>query len=514
MGDHTIKPDDFASCFDFFDEDNAPGSPEDGEETEAVTSPFLDAAPLPPLADIFPAAVVDALGELGEIFACGTVPALAGLEMFVSTCVGNARRIWVTNTWTEPLVTWTVLVGDSGIGKSPILRWLFKPINAAESKSLREFNEACERYEVELREYLADRKAAKSKDEGNLVGIVPPPQPPRRKSLYYSGGTIDGLLQLVADNPRGIMYRSDELASTIKAFDKYSGCKGETPATLMSLHDGDSINLVFKDRKKSVYIAEGYCGIFGTVQPAIFKDMFDKSWIDSGFLPRCTLLRVEKDAPDEWTDRTLGQETASLFTDMADFFLSWDLRQDNLGASLPEIVRMDTEAKALFVTWYNDVCKRCFVSARPVVYRKILGKALRLTLLVHCVDCAINRDDASRTIDADCMRRGLRLAEYHLSQELELYRLLDEDAAKQVHPLERALMRECVKHAGDIERMGWTIPNKTLHEWVSTRLRMATLARDRLGKTCSALGMRRVKIRGGRGWMVTRELLDVFRKSA
>ena len=79
------------------------------------------------LTSYFPDAIRGFVGVGASALGCDQsyigVPLLAVL----ASAIGNTRRIRLKDTWTEPAVVWTAIVGDSGTVKSPALELAVLP---------------------------------------------------------------------------------------------------------------------------------------------------------------------------------------------------------------------------------------------------------------------------------------------------------------------------------------------------------------------------------------------------
>src|SRR5262249_21614460 len=134
-------------------------------------------------------------------------------------CVGNTRRVTLKKDWSEPAVGWFALLGESGDLKSPALRAALAFLRKDESRLVRENRDAAREYEWERDKYRKERAEA-LKD-----GTPPPPEPrcPKNVRALIDDATIEKVVTLLDDNPRGLMLHRDELSGWIGSMTRYGG---------------------------------------------------------------------------------------------------------------------------------------------------------------------------------------------------------------------------------------------------------------------------------------------------
>lgn len=146
--------------------------------------------------------------------------------------------------------------------------------------------------------------------------------------------------------------------------------------------------------------------------------------------------------------------------------------------------------------------------------QKLKGQALRLCLLLHCLDAAISGGDGLNLIPEDTMRRALLLADWVKGNQIQTLALLKGEKSRPSSPVERAIMESLVADAERIEAEGWKIANARLVELVNSRLPVEVKP-EQIGKAASALGLGACWVGGKgnqqRGRSLTPEKLEMFR---
>jgi hypothetical protein len=151
----------------------------------------------------------------------------------IASCIGNTRVISLKEDWTEPMVLWPVVVGESGSLKTPALHKVTEPLYRWEFNANRMFEPLHEDWEKEMeawnyrnRQYrAAAAKAAAAQAAGKAATppLPPPPRPvePVQRRWLVSDTTIEKLAELLTDFPRGLLLIRDELGGWVGSFQRY-----------------------------------------------------------------------------------------------------------------------------------------------------------------------------------------------------------------------------------------------------------------------------------------------------
>jgi Protein of unknown function (DUF3987) len=169
---------------------------------------------------------------------------IPGLSVLAGA-MGKTYSISLGTTWPERAVLWTGVVAHSGAGKSPALDLVMEPIHYFDS----------DRSE----EWTAEHKAWDPKGEE--------PEPILRRT-FCSDVTMESLVEILAENPRGMVREVDEVASVVSGLNQYKGGKGNDRTQLLTLWHG---SIITRDRirnKAPVIVKQPNCSITGGIQPS------------------------------------------------------------------------------------------------------------------------------------------------------------------------------------------------------------------------------------------------------
>lgn len=146
--------------------------------------------------------------------------------------IGNARRGKAWQEWQDATIVWSVLVGLPSTGKSPAVDTVMETLRVMEADSAEQYSKA-------VREYEAQREAAKHHEENwqevvkeaAKAGNNPPPKPaeaiapeePARPRIVITDATSEKSAYLLSKTPKGLLLYRDELSGVLANFERRGG---------------------------------------------------------------------------------------------------------------------------------------------------------------------------------------------------------------------------------------------------------------------------------------------------
>jgi Protein of unknown function (DUF3987) len=160
-----------------------------------------------------------------------------------SSLIGTSRRVKASRSWTQPMTTWTAVVGFSGTSKTPGIDATKRPLSQIERDRKSKIAELQRAHEGRVEAAKAARaqwkKDLKRAAQAKVVsmeeyrskvasGPVMPaaaadPGPFVAPRLWVSNATIERLAALVQARPQGMLMLPDELAGLFLNMSRYSG---------------------------------------------------------------------------------------------------------------------------------------------------------------------------------------------------------------------------------------------------------------------------------------------------
>ncbi len=370
--------------------------------------------------DALPAPLRDLAVQGGKSIGCD--PAFVALPSLsvVGAAIGNSRTIELKEGWREPAVVWTAAVGESGDGKSPALDLAFAPLREREAASQREYVEALKDYKVARQRYEADLAAWK---HGGASGSPPEEPPPPEPKRYIVGDvTVEALASRMAANPRGLLLGRDELAGWFKSFDAYRGGRGGDSAFWLSAHSARSHSVDRKGDPPIIYLERAAVWIAGGIQPRTLEACIRVEHFENGLIARVALAMPPRHVA-KWTNATVPFSVRSAYDDAVGDLLALEMATSGDGAPEPVPLFLSDDARNVWIEFFNDFAERRAdtVGDESAALAKLLGYAARFALIHQ-----LARDPAARTVDAEAMRAGVRLAKWFADEEVRVYAILRE----------------------------------------------------------------------------------------
>jgi hypothetical protein len=375
----------------------------------------------------------------------------------VASMIGNTRRLMLKKSWFVPPILWAAIVGESGTLKSPAFRLSLQALRRRQEMAFRDHQAAMSAHDQAQQEYERDLASWKKSKTGDT-----PPKPPTVPVCLrhiVNDVTIEALAPILRENPRGLLLEADELAGWFGSFDRYTNKSGDV-ARWLSIFNADAITI---DRKTApvrvIHVPRPSVCVVGGIQPAILKKSLTDEHRQNGLAARLLLVsppRVAKQWTEADIDDSEHQKIEQLFNLLAE--LDFDRNGDDLK---PEIVKLDQDAKGLWVSYYNahNQEQADLEGDMAAAWSKLEEYAARLALVLHFVRWASGETLDSFTLDALSMQMGIMLTEWFKIEAKRVYAMLDESTSDE----EQRKLLEFIRRKGgtvtprDVQRGVWSL---------------------------------------------------------
>ncbi len=347
------------------------------------------------------------------------LPMLAGL----ASAIGNTRTIRLKPDWEEPAIVWSAIVSESGSAKTPTIRKALQFITEREQEIEQDNNAAFQRYESERvvhETQLAAWKQAARRARGGADEAPPvAPTKPPRTAYVVSDTTIEAVAAILADNPRGVLLKRDELSGWYAGFDRYKSGGGRVSAEVghwLSMHTAEELRV---DRKSSgrVYVPRANLSIAGGIPPTTLTQAIGHEHLSNGLLARFLIASPPR-RPKKFNTAT------------ADFMVVDGMRQ--LFATLytlsmrdgqPTAMSLSSDGEREWEAFYDEHGRRQSAASGALasMLSKIEGAAARLALIVHVCRQATTEPTLQSMVDAESIRRGVTLARWFADEWQRVY---------------------------------------------------------------------------------------------
>lgn len=415
------------------------------DETDEDSKPFnFDWKPLP--LEILPYTLRKYVTEMSK--ALKVEPAMIALPALIACAgvVGNARRVRLLTTWTEPCILYGCIIADSSSRKSPAMDAAFeavKKLDALLNKSYRSdlicHNAAYAKWERSMTDPTRDTDA----EEGNKA-----PEPPTDKRILIGDITVETTLGIHYKNPRGLLLKQDELRSWFASFGRYKsgGAGGAEMAFWLEAFRGQEWRYNRKSGdNNSIIIPHVACSLFGTTQPSTAARTFTRDYFESGLASRI-LLMMPPAIQGTWDRYTPEPATIEAYEHLITRLhkLDWEMTQDP--EFEPRDILLLPEAEEIWGPWYDQNEATQHVSEGDVksMLSKLQGMVPRFAMLFSLCDFVMGETDTEH-IGLNHLVNAMLLADWMGNEVQRIYAFLKLDT---VESSELKIVNFLLKHGG------------------------------------------------------------------
>jgi len=372
---------------------------------------------------LLPAVMRDYIAEGARSRA--TDRSVVGLPLLVTlaSCVGMSRRISPKNGWSEPSILWGAVVGQSGSVKSPGLDLSRELLDACENESYRSHKLAMDDYAGQLALYERDLSAWK-----RSKSMEPPPeQPPKpiATRLKVDDVTLESIVPILSENPKGLLVLSDELAGWFGGMGLYSskGSGGRDESRWLVLHGGRDFSLDRKTGRERVYIPNAAASVAGTIQPGTLANVVKGGQVESGLLARLLLVMPPSQAK-QWTDDVLSSRVRDAMQSVVDRLRSLSMDY-SFETPRPIDVPITLDARNRFASFVNSHGQETIghTESLAAAWSKLEGYSLRFALIIHLVQWAESGLPESEIgpVEIESIEAGIELARWFACEAERVY---------------------------------------------------------------------------------------------
>ena len=386
-----------------------------------------------PALDKFKPFPVDALPEPIRSFvesaanAIGCDPSYIALPMLsgLASAIGNTNRIALKNSWSEPAIIWTAIVGESGTAKSPALELPLRSIRKRQSLAMTKHAEALKDFEVEFAEY--EKLLKESQKASSTIPAPVKPEPPTCDRCWTDDATTEALAVLLKQNPRGLLMVRDELSGWFN-FDRYAKGNGGDVAKWLEMFGGRSIVV---DRKGSgtIYVPHASVSIAGGIQPETLRRALGQEHRDNGLAARL-LFAMPPRKPKKWSEADMDPKCEAAVVEIFDQLFSLAMTIDADENQEPALINLSPDGKLVWVKFYDEhACEQINLSGdEAAAWSKLEGYAARFALVIHLVRYC-SKDSALLDfyqVDESSIGAGIRLSRWFGEESKRVYGILSE----------------------------------------------------------------------------------------
>jgi len=292
--------------------------------------------------DIFPKPIQSYIIECNETLDSSIDYMGCSMLWLISVIVGNSIQIEVKKGWNETATIWLAVVGKAGLGKTPSIHNIIKPLLSANNKEIKNYIKQSEKYEY------YEKLTAKEKKEHEEI------HKPKKSQFIANDITIEALVELHQENKNSIGVFKDELAGWFKDMNKYR--EGSDLEFWLSTWSGKAISLNRKTAKSS-FVDKPLVSVLGGIQPRILNLFYTEDNKDNGFMDRMLLTYPNLDI-EKWNDKEMNYDIIQWYNDSIISFYETIKHKvvelDEDGDIKPKIAKIPIESKKEWIRVFNE----------------------------------------------------------------------------------------------------------------------------------------------------------------
>ncbi len=336
----------------------------------------------------------------------------------LSAIAGSRVGVHLGNGWTELTNIWAAICAPPGMGKTPALRpamLLAKVVDdafeAGNTEAARENAAARARYEHDAKAYKASPDDREHPDEPERIPT---------RCLVVNDATKPAMVQVMADNPDGVLAFRDELASLVEQVADESGYE----ASFLAWKQGEE----FGEHRKTRKGERASCSVcvLGGVQTGKLSSVLTPSRMGSGWGKRLYLALVAEEPPPREDSTPHDLVTPDLVGAACRYATRLRRLTDRFAEQGEVRVELAQEARELFGQVdraFAHERRRMLAAGVSAHVRDFFGKAqgnvAGMALLLHLMRCV---EEPKGRLDAGTLADAIVLVRYLMAETVHAWR--------------------------------------------------------------------------------------------
>lgn len=373
----------------------------------------------------YPAALDQFARETAAAIDCDVSMIAVPVLSVLGAAIGTTRSLVVKRGFEVPPIVWTAVVSESGTAKSPALKAVQEPLLRIDSRHAHEFRKRLKIYEAEKPKPGAENRDRRDQARAGGSAAAPPVRPICQR-IHTSDTTVEALVSLLAENPRGLLVSRDELSGWYGSMDRYTkgGGKagsGDEPFYLSAFEAGSHTCDCRTGTPPSIHVPRAAVCVTGGIQPDILKSAMGDRQRADGMLARF-VLAFPPSRVARLTRAVVSPDCQEAYANLVArlYFLRHDL--DVEGS--PEPIRVTLEPKAYDVyEAFNSLTAdemESLTGELRASWAKLRGIAARFALILHESMVALGEKDGN-VVDCDTMERAVEIAQWCKQEHRRAY---------------------------------------------------------------------------------------------
>lgn len=352
--------------------------------------------------DSFPSYLVEYINKIHSSTGKNRLMTVGAVMSAFASANGTFYQIQAGDSWREKTIFWIIISATSGMGKTPAMYPILKP--------LYDFNQELERNHEE--QVKVDPNTNKT-----------------RQRLIITDATIEAVVKSHGENESGLLIHQDELDAWFSSMGAYKkGGSSADAAQYNSMFNGRAVEKI-RVKSDSISIKETCVNILGGVQPELIKEHLSK-YSDNGFVFRFLPFMID----EEYTSINLFHPKIN--SSEYELAINTLLCNRNTGID-PKVIHFEHEALIKLNEYLNYLEKeknKFKGTIIPAVYSKMQYYLIRLCLLVELM-----YDQNPKIVTLKSYNHAKKIFEWFLDQSISFVMTSKNGSSKSASKIEQFL---------------------------------------------------------------------------
>lgn len=330
---------------------------------------------------------------------------------FTATAMLHAASVAIGNTyaiqphgegWVEAAVLYCILVGPTGMKKTPPMSFAYKPLLNADDQNYEEYKKAYEQY--------VNKKMQGLKPVG--------------KKIVVTDYTPEALNEVHSHNLKGIALFIDEIAGWFENFNRYSN--GNEEGYWLSNWSGQAIEKI-RVGSQNLRITKPFIGIIGSIQNKILKKLMGGRRTESGMMQRMLYAVPYKNEVHNLSRNELPLSVNEDWEEIINKLMELEVKINTGQKVVHRKVGFTRDAHQFFEEWYNKnmaLIRKEDDDGKTGIYTKLTSNFIRISLVLYLLEwaCRTRSDKTDITdIDKSTVEKAAAIIEYYRKTSLRVY---------------------------------------------------------------------------------------------
>jgi len=381
-----------------------------------------DTVTIPPFPlDTLPASLAEAVEAIAISKGVSNGIVFGYILSLASACLGRCRVVEyistepskdedTTSRWREIPNLFTLIVGETGSGKSQVYKQVFRHLNRIDAANNKKYTEWRKGYEADMAVWK------KSKEQ------KPEDKPKREPNIQYfvEDGTIEAISDLLVDNPRGLLWYQDEMSYFWDRLDRYNSKGSNAKSRILSCYDSSAWKVTRKTKdgeSQDKFFESVTLSLVGGIQPEMIPTIFSPQDIAQGIPQRFIFFYENNDVPRRLPAPGVPKHVTKLIEKITDRLLGVHMLSgavEKSTVSRDVIVEVSGAAAGEFEDFHNMIIEQGAKKPIKKYLPKLVANTLRVALLMHYLYSICDDTETATKIHQNTMVQTIKIMEWLL----------------------------------------------------------------------------------------------------